>query len=105
MECYHCGSAIKGGYYSHYFKSCGSVKPICHNCFEEIYWSEVFEDPNTVIIDGVAYCSTPKASQGGYGGREFTIQMNDGTIKRVGLWLNGKIPESYLKSNTAKFIS
>lgn len=106
MECYRCGFVIKENepYYAHYFESCKSTKPICHECFEEVYWNEVLNSPKTVIIDGIAYCVTPKASQGGYGGREFTIQMNDGTMKRVGLWMNGKIPELYWREDTAKFI-
>lgn len=107
MYCYHCGSEIKDGipYYSHYFKSQKSMKPICQKCFDDVYWTEVLHDPNTVIIDGIAYCHTAKPSEGGYDGRVFTIQLlNTGEIKRIGLWLNGKIPEAYWREDTAKFI-
>lgn len=108
MYCYNCGFEIKDGtpYYNHYFKSQKSVKPICQECFDDVYWNEVLRDPNTVIIDGIAYCHTEKPSEGGYNGRMFTIQMLDtGEIKRIGLWLNGKIPEAYWREDTAKFIA
>ena len=104
--CYQCGSAIPEGtsYFNHFFKSCNNVQPICEKCFDEIYWMEVLNDPNTVIIDGFAYCAVPRAKDGGFGNKEFTIQMKNGEIKRLGLWMNGKIPEVYRREDTAKFI-
>ena len=104
MNCYRCGEAIEGNYYAHFFKSCNSTQPICFNCFNELFWSDVFKDKHTVIINGIAYHATNNPSSGGYGGKEFHIQMNDGTIRKVGLWMNGKIPKEYYKEDTAKFI-
>lgn len=102
--CYRCGEEVYDSYYNHFFKSCNSCQPICHRCFEEVYWNEVLLDKNTIIVDGIAYYTTDNPKDGGYGGRSFNIQMNDGTKRVVGLWMNGKIPPEYFKENNAKFI-
>ena len=106
-KCYRCGNEIKDNeaYYSHYFRSANSYQPVCQGCWDDCYWNDVFNDPDTLIIDGFAYCKTSNAKTGGYGNREFTVQiLKTGEIKKVGLWLNGKIPEVYQKEDTAKFV-
>lgn len=107
MKCYRCGYEIKNGetYYSHYFKSANSYQPVCQECWDDCYWSDVLNNPDTLVIDGFAYCKTNSAKTGGYGHREFTVQiLKTGEIKKVGLWLNGKIPEVYQKEDTAKLV-
>ena len=104
--CYRCGKEIIGSYYNHFFKSSRSLEPICYECFEEVFWFEVLHDKHTIIIDGIAYHIADNPKEGGYGQREFTIQMLDtNEIKKVGLWMNGKIPPEYWKEDNAKFIT
>ena len=104
-NCYRCGDEIHGSYYNHFFKSCKSNQPICQQCFEEVYWNEVLLDKHTIIVEGVAYYTTDNPKDGGYGGREFTIHiLETDEIKKVGLWMNGKIPPEYFKKDTAKII-
>ena len=104
MKCQRCGDEIYGNFYQHHFKSCNQFKSICSVCFEEVYWNEVLLDKHTVIIDGIAYYMTENPKDGGFGGKPFKIKMEDGTIRVVGLWMNGKIPPEYFKVNNAEFI-
>ena len=101
MKCYKCGSELNKSYFNY-----ESGKKICQNCFNYLYWDTVLNDPKTLIINGTAYFYTDNPKDGGYGQNEFIIQiLNTNEIKKVGLWMNGKIPSEYRKEDNAKFIT
>lgn len=101
MKCYKCGSKLNKSYFNY-----ENGKKICFNCFNHFYWDTVINDPKTLIIDGTAYSYTDNPRDGGYGQNEFIVQiLNTNEIKKVGLWMNGKIPSEYLKEDNAKFIT
>lgn len=100
MKCYICGSKLDKSYFNY-----ENGKMICYHCFNHFYWDTVLNDPKTIIINGIAYCYTDNPKDGGYGGREFLVNIKNEGIKKVGLWLNGKIPEFYNKEDNAEFIN
>ena len=97
-KCYICGKELEDIFYRHNFL--GHFESICRNCFESIYWLEVLNDPNTVIIEGIAY-HVSENDDNGFGR---TIELLEGgTYENVKLWLNGKVPEEYQAKDNAKF--
>ena len=103
MKCVICGKEIEKSRYGNNIL-CSSV------CWNINYWNEVLADPNTLIIDNVAYIDDgrkPKDYRGflGFGGREFAIETNDGrTISTNNLWCRGDIPLERHAQDNAKFV-
>lgn len=102
MKCIICGKEIERSMYSH--------KPLCSSeCFDEDFWNTVLND-EAIIIDGVCYhdggCNeTVHSSLLGFGGKEFIIKRNDGTIIRTNnLWHNGTVPANRNVEDNAVFI-
>lgn len=111
MICSICGEEFdKSKWYAPFQDVCST------ECFTEKLWrirEEEHKESPYIIIDGVLYSDggnveNPKSKSFlGHGGREFTIERNDGTIIRTNnLWCGGGIPSDHrevLKDN-AKFI-
>ena len=82
----------------------------CQVCGKEIkkqFWNEVL-DNNAIIINGNCYHVDNEDSTScfrGFGGRPFTIKMNDGKIiHTTNLWHHGTIPKEFYKGDNAEFI-
>lgn len=100
MICYNCGKSFEGTYYKHHFKKTNSAETICEDCFHSLYWKEVLENPNTIIVYGLAYCMDDSGD-----GKKFRVCLKkDGSIRETGLWFNGKVPEEYKVEDTAVFL-
>lgn len=101
MKCAICGKEFKKSMYSH--------KMLCSSeCFVIDFWNKCL-DENAIIIDGRCYHDGGRQPDGtiflGFGGREFTIEMNDGRIiKTNNLWHNGEVPKERNVKDNAKFI-
>lgn len=102
MKCIICGKEIE--------QSIVMNKVLCsEKCFKENFWSDALDD-DAIIINGTCYHDGgkfPKDYKGflGYGGRKFSIQMNDGTIIETNnLWCSGTVPTERNVKDNAKFI-
>ena len=98
MKCQVCGKEIKKQYT---YGTCSE------KCFQKQFWNEVL-DNNAIIIDGNCYHvgkKDPTSYFRGFGGRPFTIKMNDGKIiHTTNLWHQGTIPKEFYKGDNAEFI-
>ena len=103
MKCVICGKEIER---SRYFN-----KVLCSaECHTIDFWNYHLDD-DAIIIDGCCYHDGGMKAPGymgfmGYGGRLFTIQMNDGRIiKTNNLWCNGDVPKERNIKDNAVFIT
>lgn len=102
MTCVICGKEIEK---SMYFN-----KPLCSSeCFHIDFWNDCL-DGTEIIVNGCCYHDggrKPSTYQGfmGFSGREFYIQMDDGTVIQTNnLWCNGDVPKERNIKDNAKFI-
>ena len=99
MKCVICGKEIEKSKYAN--------AVLCSTeCFKRLFWKEALDD-TALIIDDECYHVEPENESGtrGFGGREFTIQKNDGEIiKTTNLWHQGEIPDYAYQPDNAKFI-
>lgn len=106
--CRSCGSPFS----THYREPTGSElreQNICHTCH---HWNFQLSRPNRIIVNGTKYQdggSVLKGTPGflGFGGREWLVQMDDGTIFTTNnLWCQGDIPQRLRKQHpdNAKFL-
>lgn len=101
MKCIICGKEIPESLYFH--------KPLCSNkCFNINFWNDCL-DESAIIVDGKCYHDAGRKPNGtkwlGFGGSEFTIEMNDGRIiKTNNLWHNGEVPKERNVKDNARFI-
>lgn len=109
------------------YESGGAVRSRCYPTREEAqagldetvarneeFWADRVEpartDPKKCVIDGHYYSVGDPSMRGarGFGGRQFHIARNDGTlIETTNLWYGGQIPAHWLERipNNAEFVS
>jgi hypothetical protein len=79
-------------------------------CISCDFWNQVYEDKdNYIFINGKSYqvCDEEWNGIRGFGGKEFKIKMNNGSIiKTTNLWTQGRIPKrwKYKLVDNAEFI-
>lgn len=90
--CIHCGKCADVKQPSR--NSSPGIASAPERCFTEQFWAEVVEViEHHFIMNGNAYSFTK--GEGGFGGRRFTIELEDGRVlEDVGLWHRGEVPES-----------
>ena len=105
--CKECGGLVKTTFSN-------NEKMIQRNvCFSCNFWFNIIDDiDNKLVIDGTVYVFHERAEAHtvaflGHGGREFTIETNDGKVLSTNnLWSNGNVPDKFrdrIKDN-AQFI-
>lgn len=102
MKCVICGKEIERSAYMH--------KTLCSSeCFHVDFWNDCL-DETAIIIDGECYHdggAKPSSYRGdlGFGGHNFTIQMNDGNIIETNnLRYNGVVPAERNVKDNAVFL-
>ena len=109
--CVHCGNVFS----TNYREPTGTRLREHNHCLSCDIWLsniDVKEKHKKIIIDGTKYSDNgevPLGTQGflGHGGREFTIEFNDGEILTTNnLWCQVDVPEHFKDKlpNNAKFI-
>ncbi len=64
-------------------------------CFGEQFWAEVYEAKDHHFVDQHGRVLSFTEGEGGFGGRRYTVELEDGTVlKDIGLWHRGTLPQN-----------
>lgn len=100
--CYICGRPISGLYYKDF-----NNLYICNNedCFNTYFWDDLTNRLSTdkfheyaIINHKVYLIGSESDDPKGFGGKYYSIQFNDGTIRNTtSLWFKGNLPSNLEK--------